>query len=158
MKDNSDTQWKMRLQLRHNEYCSCSYTVPRSDQNVPGSDVPSSDLLRVAIRYYWIIGHTPKVDLDLLRVVQFADSIPVDIFYCQCSTRGRVKQVELTRPSWLRPTWPKAESTRRVNSIYFHLGPWDNSASGHLGRVNSACFYFWQTVILCLYFICINML
>ena len=53
MKDNSDTQWKMRLQLRHNEYCSCSYTVPSSDQNVPGSDVPSSDLLRVAIRYYW---------------------------------------------------------------------------------------------------------
>ena len=30
---------------------------------------------------------------------------------------------------------------KRVKSDCFHLGPLVNSALGHLGRVNSACFY-----------------
>ena len=82
---------KMRLQLWHNEYCSCSYTVPRSEQNVSGSDVPSSDLLCVAIRYLL----SKYVNQNSLK--QYYNSYVLPVFDFGCVVWGNTINSNLTR-------------------------------------------------------------
>ena len=82
---------KMRLQLWHNEYCSCSYTVPRSEQNVSGSAVPSSDLLCVAIRYLL----SKYVNQNSLK--QYYNSYVLPVFDFGCVVWGNTINSNLTR-------------------------------------------------------------